>query len=66
MKPLLVSLLSLTFVACVGPGQATRNFTVSGGKIVSLPFAAGGALPAETRDVKIEVAGFVVDAKKPS
>lgn len=43
---------------------SNRSFVISGGEVVSLPVAKGGALPSENEDIKIEVAGFLMDGAK--
>jgi hypothetical protein len=63
MKTILSLILALFLGGCV-THSSIRNYTISGGKVVQLPVAPGGALPSENADVKIEVTGFMLDAAK--
>lgn len=64
MKLLPVILVAVLFAGCTAPGSSLRSFAISGGRVVQLPVTARGALPSETKDVKIEVTGFMLDGQK--
>ncbi|GAA5162161.1 hypothetical protein [Viridibacterium curvum] len=64
MKIAFVAVVSIFLSACAGPQATLKNFTVSGGKIIQLPVAAGGALPTEDKEIRIEVAGFLINREK--
>jgi len=66
MKILLSLVCALALTGCASSGGKLRSYTISGGRVVQLPVAPGGALPTENADVKIEVTGFMVDSKEAS
>jgi len=63
-KTLLVLLLLLATAArertYMGQPVVDMQFSIAGGKTVSLPVTDGGPIPAEDRDFKIEAAGFSI------
>jgi hypothetical protein len=66
MKTLTSLVLALFLTGCATSGGKLRSYTISGGRVVQLPVAPGGALPTENADVKIEVAGFMVSSDEAS
>ncbi|MBB5206850.1 hypothetical protein [Chiayiivirga flava] len=73
MKRYFLLLLALTFPVTssareyMGYEVVSFPFTLAGGEVVKLPITAAGPIPAETRKLKVEVAGFSVgpSAKNP-
>jgi len=62
MKTTISLILTLLLSGCA-THSSIRNYTISGGKVIQLPIAPGGALPSENADVKIEVTGFMLDGE---
>jgi hypothetical protein len=64
MKNILLILLPLVLAGCAGPKASPRSYTIAGGEVVQLQVAPGGALPSQTKNTKVEVAGFMIDGDK--
>lgn len=64
MKSILLILLPVILTGCVSPQATMRSYTIAGGELIQLPLAAGGALPSQTKNAKIEVTGFMVNDEK--
>ena len=67
-RKIVVILCGLILSACVSFQQGHlvhyTDFVVDGGKVISLPIAAGGPMPAEKEGYKVTGAGTMTEIKK--